>query len=165
MYSNAGEAIGKMLVEKRISTKINYDVLRDIEIDSCQVDSSTTSKTPEFEPDDLNTVHTSNPATIQVNESLTITRTPVGNRLPSLTNRKRSFSSLSSHPLTISHNATRPLGKRKESVDNLPKRVKMDQSPRVDTMESVLNDKLKGSGEGGQVCSAAHVRGRWWWIT
>lgn len=32
-YSNAGEAIGKMLVERRISTKINYDVLRDIEID------------------------------------------------------------------------------------------------------------------------------------
>ena len=43
--STAGEAIEKMLVEKKISSKINYDVLRDLETSQ-----SSTPVTPVIEP-------------------------------------------------------------------------------------------------------------------
>ena len=96
-----------MLVEKRISTKLNYDVLRDIEIDSGH---QTFGRVPQA-PDELDVDQTSSVSNGAASGDLTITRTPLQPRLPSLTSRKRDFSSLGglssfssrpSHPLTVS---------------------------------------------------------------
>lgn len=46
--STAGEAIEKMLVEKKISSKINYEVLRDLETSQCS--RPTTPVTPVPKP-------------------------------------------------------------------------------------------------------------------
>lgn len=158
-YSNAGEAIGKMLVERRISTKINYDVLRDIDIDSGSLGSRTSSMNTQESADSAEnataactTVSGGRQSEIPpVSNTLTITRTPVRNRLPSLSSRKRNFSSfgsLSSHPLSISHAAASSPNERTSMIDNpRSKRTKLDQPRSVmanlDTMESILSDKLK----------------------
>ena len=44
--STAGEAIEKMLVEKRISSKINYEVLRDLETSQLSMPSTPVTSTP-----------------------------------------------------------------------------------------------------------------------
>ncbi len=155
-----------MLVERRISTKINYDVLRDIEIDS------SSSGNPEVDGgpsslllSDLGHMTSSSGhvmaggtmgsgavhggLTVPAQDSvLTITRTLVRNRLPSLSSRKRNFSSLSlgdpshqPHPLTLSYDASRTRGgKDIEPV----KRAKVI-SPVVETMEDVISSKLQQS--------------------
>ena len=81
---SAGEAIERMLVERKISTKINYDVLRDLANDLAMEGDSTVAD------QSLPT----NAATSQ--SSLTISRSPPSTigRLPSLTTRKRKFSAL-----------------------------------------------------------------------
>lgn len=102
-----------MLVEKRISTKLNYDVLRDIEIDSGHQQSTLNHAQSSDEPTGnqaelTGSIGRAMPAT---SGDLTITRTPLQPRLPSLTSRKRDFSSLgglspfasrSPHPLSLS---------------------------------------------------------------
>ena len=107
--SSAGEAIERMLVEKKISSKINYDVLRDLdkvwEQSDTIMDSSSIkvqqdlSSEPESQlPISTNSPQTcfSSPQTItcspQGSMSLTITRGPLSNRLPSLLSRKRPLS-------------------------------------------------------------------------
>lgn len=130
-----------MLVERKISTKINYDVLRDIEIDSGSTTDSTESRTSETEvvtPFNAPSGHMTPPTS---GNPLTITRTPVRNRLPSLSSRKRgfpSFGSLSSHPLSVSHDAV------------ATKRTKVEDSSMTSanaiTLESVVDKKLKEFG-------------------
>ena len=103
--STAGEAIERMLVEKRISSKINYDVLRDLDKGfgsdgSTIADASTTPQGDESLTGGSNltglssSVHTVPP--VGDTSSLTITRMPSSSsgRLPSLSTRKRTFSSL-----------------------------------------------------------------------
>lgn len=102
-YSNAGEAIGKMLVERRISTKLNYDVLKDIEFDlgvasnclsSVNRNAAASANSPSALTDTSTTSQTGTPAASSSTPAanpLAITRTRVGNRLPSLSTRKRSF--------------------------------------------------------------------------
>ena len=95
-YSNAGEAIGKMLVERKISTKINYDVLRDIEFDSENPAGSSNADSTAVVAEVTTTTSSGTSEVMQPpqSRSLAITRTLVGNRLPSLSTRKRNFSSL-----------------------------------------------------------------------
>ena len=88
---SAGEAIERMLVERKISTKINYDVLRDL----------ASGEVVEGGPG-----HHSFPTnTAAASESLlAISKAPptTAGRLPSLTTRKRNFSALMIEPGTIS---------------------------------------------------------------
>ena len=102
--STAGEAIERMLVEKKISSKINYDVLRDLDKGfgsdgSTIADASTTPQSDESLTggSSLTGLSTSVlPVPIGDTSSLTITRIPSSGsgRLPSLGTRKRTFSSL-----------------------------------------------------------------------
>ena len=109
--SSAGEAIERMLVEKKISSKINYDVLRDLDkaweqsnntvVDSsgievkqnimsgepeAQLPSSVTS--PQTCKSSLQATACSSHASLP----LVIDRAPVSNRLPSLLSKKRPLS-------------------------------------------------------------------------
>ena len=124
--SSAGEAIERMLVEKRISSKINYEVLRGLDLGMAEevprVDdaSSTKADLPSFGSGWNETASASAlyemassvsvaPCGPLVSHSrplerlpssaspLAITRTPgtISGRLPSLSTRKRTFSSLS----------------------------------------------------------------------
>jgi hypothetical protein len=81
---SAGEAIERMLVERKISTKINYDVLRDL-ANGVAVEGGPSN-------------HLSlSPNTAASSESLlAISKAPptTAGRLPSLTTRKRNFSVL-----------------------------------------------------------------------
>lgn len=89
--NSAGEAIERMLVEKKISSKINYDILKDLDRIS-NSDSGSTSQGPS--KDQSFSVGLNSP---QPQPSLlTVDRTSslVNGRLPSLTSRKRSLSSL-----------------------------------------------------------------------
>lgn len=106
-----------MLVEKRISTKLNYDVLRDIEIDLGHQTFGRILQATD-EPISNQTTSISNGA---VSGDLTITRTLLQPRLPSLTSRKRDFSSFGglssltsrpSHPLAVSRSANSSNAKR-----------------------------------------------------
>lgn len=103
--STAGEAIERMLVEKKISSKINYDVLRDLDKGfggdgSTIADASTTPQSDESLTGGSSltglssSVHTVPP--VGDTSSLTITRmsSSGSGRLPSLGTRKRTFSSL-----------------------------------------------------------------------
>lgn len=90
--TTAGEAIERMLVERKISTKINYDVLRDL---AKGTSAGAAASNPSFPLGDVPYPLT---ATVASNESsLTISKSPPKcGRLPSLTTRKRTFSGLSS---------------------------------------------------------------------
>ena len=78
-----------MLVERRISTKINYDVLRDL---TKNLSDQGTSAVPTGSSAGAVATHVASSG-----HSLSISRcTPVTGRLPSLTTRKRTFSALSS---------------------------------------------------------------------
>ena len=103
--STAGEAIERMLVEKRISSKINYDVLRDLDKGFGSDDSTTagTSIIPQVDESLASSltglsssVPTVPPVPVGDASSLSITRMPStgGGRLPSLSTRKRTLSSL-----------------------------------------------------------------------
>lgn len=102
--STAGEAIERMLVEKKISSKINYDVLRDLDKGfggdgSTIADASTTPQSDESLTGGSSLTGLSSsvlPVPIGDTSSLTITRIPSSGsgRLPSLGTRKRTFSSL-----------------------------------------------------------------------
>lgn len=85
---SAGEAIERMLVERKISTKINYDVLRDL-ANGLAVEGGPSN-------------HHSSPSTSE--SLLTISKTPPtsAGRLPSLTTRKRNFSALMAEPTATS---------------------------------------------------------------
>ena len=100
--SSAGEAIERMLVEKKISSKINYDVLRDLD----KPLSGGGGGGGDEEDDDMEVdqfgmksvlAHISEPEQSCsyngfIQSSLNISRIPSGsNRLPSLATRKRSF--------------------------------------------------------------------------
>ena len=85
-----------MLVEKRISSKINYDVLKDLAdgfgAGSNEVSNLTTSLNPE---------DSSNEGSSENNGGVLppITRAPIARgRLPSLSARKRTFSTLEATP-------------------------------------------------------------------
>ena len=153
-YSNAGEAIGKMLVERKISTKINYDVLRDIEIDSNCLESSSSASHTQSSPEVVLDAAGANlvaigPQVMPVASStgdLTITRTCAQNRLPSLSSRKRSvpsFVNRSSH----THSRSHEVSNRSSVVANPPKRTKMSLPATPRTMEDVLSEKLKEINE------------------
>ena len=106
--SSAGEAIERMLVEKKISSKINYDVLRDLDkaweqsntITDSNIESrQDTSSEPETQLPTILTspqICISSPQTTvcapQTSLPLTIARAPLSNRLPSLLSRKRPLS-------------------------------------------------------------------------
>ena len=102
--STAGEAIERMLVEKKISSKINYDVLRDLDKGfgsdgSTIADASTTPRSDESLTGGSSLTGLSSsilPVPIGDTSSLTIMRIPSSGsgRLPSLGTRKRTFSSL-----------------------------------------------------------------------
>lgn len=47
--ATAGEAIGKMLAEKKISSKINYDILKSLDQPGCVVAPSTPVAAPSIE--------------------------------------------------------------------------------------------------------------------
>ena len=84
--STAGEAIERMLVERKISTKINYDVLRDL---SKGVSSQTCSSGSVEGQGESQAADTSQ-------ETLVISKGPLTPcRLPSIMTRKRSMSSVS----------------------------------------------------------------------
>ena len=93
---NAGEAIERMLVEKRISSKINYDVLKDL-ADGFGVAPSELNLSSNLKP-----VTTISVQDRELNSEgtesmeLSISRGPsvASGRLPSLSVRKRTFSSL-----------------------------------------------------------------------
>ena len=100
--TSAGEAIERMLVEKKISSKINYEVLRDL--DKGVADEASSSLLPATKPilsTGLGSLtsfgsHTLTSAATP-SSSLSITRPPSMSmaRLPSLSTRKRTFSDLS----------------------------------------------------------------------
>lgn len=110
--SSAGEAIERMLVEKRISSKINYNVLRDLdkawEQSSALADSNieirqdTTSEPwARLQTSMISSQASASPP--QASLPLTVSRGPLPNRLPSLLTRKRpliSTSPLISEPET-----------------------------------------------------------------
>lgn len=162
-FSNAGEAIGKMLVERRISTKINYDVLRDIEIDSAGGGGLPESSSTPLASDSSHVTSstgqvTAGSSTLSQDSALTITRTAARNRLPSLSSRKRNLSALNltdsshlTHPLSLSHDASRTPIITAESV----KRAKISPSPVVETMEDVINSKIQQSANNVGVASDA----------
>lgn len=83
---SAGEAIERMLVERKISTKINYDVLRDL----------ANGVAVEGGPSNHHSLPTNAAATS--GSLLAISKAPptTAGRLPSLTTRKRNFSVLMS---------------------------------------------------------------------
>ena len=85
--NSAGEAIERMLVEKKISSKINYDILKDLDRVS-QSEIGGASKDQTFG------VGLGTPQPLA--SPLTVDKTPslVSRRIPSLSSRKRSFSSL-----------------------------------------------------------------------
>lgn len=157
MYSNAGEAIGKMLVERKISTKINYDVLRDIEIDSNCLESGsaashTTQASPEVVLDASASVVAIGPQVstpvASSNSDLTITKTHARNRLPSLSSRKRSVPSfVNRSPHTHPHGVSKSADNRSSIVTNPPKRTKVSFLTTPRTMEEVLSEKLKEINE------------------
>ena len=148
-YSNAGESIGKMLVEKRISTKLNYDVLRDIEIDcGGAFDQNKTDRGTDAHDKPANPA---NLYSAQPTDALTITRTPLRARLPSLSSRKRKFSSLgglsplptlSPHPLSTSH---LPKPKRTKGSSPLPAPVVGDSLKQLDKAVATLVESAQGS--------------------
>ena len=88
--SSAGEAIERMLVERKISTKINYDVLRDLtEGVSGQPRSGLCGS------DSLAVQCEEGQSVMSSGATLVIDRSPsTGGRLPSITTRKRSMSSV-----------------------------------------------------------------------
>ena len=89
---SAGEAIERMLVERKISTKINYDVLRDL-VNGVAVEGG---------PGNYRSF---SPNTAAASESLlAISKAPptTAGRLPSLTTRKRNFSALMAEPSATS---------------------------------------------------------------
>ena len=106
--SSAGEAIERMLVEKKISSKINYDVLRDLDKTLSGGEGGGGGGGGDDEDDDDMEVdqfgmksvlaHISEPEQSSssydgfIQSSLNISRIPSGsNRLPSLATRKRTF--------------------------------------------------------------------------
>ena len=104
MASNAGEAIERMLVEKRISSKINYDVLKDLAdgfgANTSEVTNLTSSSSY------LKSEVSSNQDGGEGEGSLPpISRTPLvaRGRLPSLSVRKRTFSTLEASPGVTGH--------------------------------------------------------------
>ena len=131
-----------MLVEKRISTKLNYDVLRDIEIDLGGHQNSLNHTPSSGMPTDNQTGPVGGLDRVaSAPDNLAITRTPMQPRLPSLTSRKRDFSSLgglssfsgllSPHPLTVS---------AKSGSSRNAKRSRAAVSP-------VLNDSTREVGQ------------------
>ncbi len=87
--SSAGEAIERMLVERRLSSKINYEVLKDL------ADGFATNDNSVATPSSSSTVETGTPVEGDNGSLPPISRTPVSRgRLPSLSARKRTFSSL-----------------------------------------------------------------------
>ena len=83
--SSAGEAIERMLVERKISTKINYDVLRDLTEGVPGGPRSGSNSLAEEEGQSMMSSGT----------ALVIDRSSsAGGRLPSITTRKRSLSSV-----------------------------------------------------------------------
>ena len=98
MASNAGEAIERMLVEKRISSKINYDVLKDLAdgfgANTGEV-ASLTSSHSHFKTDGSSSQGGESDGSLPP-----ISRTPLvaRGRLPSLSVRKRTFSTLEASP-------------------------------------------------------------------
>lgn len=106
--NTAGEAIERMLVEKRISSKINYDVLRDLDKGlssngSTIAGTSTTmlqadeALTGDSSSTGLSSSAAVSPVTTGFTLPLIIKRSSSGSsgRLPSLSTRKRTFTSLS----------------------------------------------------------------------
>jgi hypothetical protein len=156
MYNNAGEAIEKMLVEKRISTKLNYDVLRDIEIDLGH--QSSLGHTPD--PISNQTSSTSIGRTAPIAADLTITRAPMQPRLPSLTSRKRDFSSfsglspfasLSPHPLSVSQSSNPKRSKiagpvLNDNVDEVGKAVLSLVGTESGSQDSCVPEEVEESG-------------------
>lgn len=101
--STAGEAIERMLVEKKISSKINYDVLRDLDkVWENSDNSSKAAKLPTAEVEETlgqeqdQLLITDQKVLSGVgNEEQLLGRSLFGsNRLPSLRTRKRTFSAL-----------------------------------------------------------------------
>lgn len=92
MALNAGEAIERMLVEKKISTKINYEVLKDLAdgFGPSTADSNSSSTVPSGVQNDRSG------EAVPSGLLPPISRTPLvtSGRLPSLSARKRTFSSL-----------------------------------------------------------------------
>ncbi len=127
-----------MLVERRISTKINYDVLRGIEIDHGLGGGGGGGEAQSNESTVSDSVKAKNQVT-PVRDSLTITRTPVGNRLPSLGTRKRfsSPSTFRSYPLSMSQ--LKPISEQR--TENPPKKRKTGEDEL--TMEDVVSAKLE----------------------
>ena len=108
--STAGEAIERMLVEKKISSKINYDVLRDLDKGLSNNGSTIAGASVTMPQADQALAGESSltglsssagvlpPVTTEDTSPLTIKRSPSsgsGGRLPSLSTRKRTFTSLS----------------------------------------------------------------------
>ena len=101
--SSAGEAIERMLVEKKISAKINYEVLRDLDkgVASSEPLGPLLPATKPVLSTGLGSLTSfANPTPIpeaSTSSSLSITRPPSMSRgrLPSLSTRKRTFSDLS----------------------------------------------------------------------
>ena len=100
--SSAGEAIERMLVEKKISTKINYDVLRDLDkgVASEPLGPLFPATKPVISTGLGGLTSFANPTPtpeVTTSSSLSITRPPSMSRgrLPSLSTRKRTFSDLS----------------------------------------------------------------------
>ena len=88
--SSAGEAIERMLVERKISTKINYDVLRDLTEGASGQPHSGLS-----ESNSLAVQCQDGQGMMSGGAALVIDRSPsTGGRLPSITTRKRSMSSV-----------------------------------------------------------------------
>ena len=100
LASNAGEAIERMLVEKRISSKINYDVLKDLADGFGAVPSETNlSSNSASDVKPVSTIMTQDGGLNSEgvdSTGLLISRGPsiARGRLPSLSVRKRTFSSL-----------------------------------------------------------------------
>ena len=100
--SSAGEAIERMLVEKKISAKINYEVLRDLDkvVASEPLGPLLPATKPVLSTGLGGLTSFANPTPIPeafASSSLSITRPPSMSRgrLPSLSTRKRTFSDLS----------------------------------------------------------------------
>ena len=92
--ATAGEAIERMLVEKRLSSKINYDVLRDLEREqelqenNNGEDMSNTANRILRETDHYSRGNERTSSLLSIDTSSSRTGST---RLPSLTNRKRSL--------------------------------------------------------------------------
>ena len=88
--NSAGEAIERMLVEKKISSKINYDILKDL--DRVSHEGGGFSQGP---PKDQ-TLGFGLGTPQQISSPITVDRTPplVSGRIPSVASRKRPLSSL-----------------------------------------------------------------------